>query len=116
MMLKECSFKSDQIPKKYTRVLPLKSRYVDTWTSISKIRTAKAEFCGSKMSSALKEPRNSALAVLILEIDVHVSTYLLLSRRTLTNVASCYVWYAGTYKLVLIGYEHYQSNVRNLLK
>ena len=67
----------------FTRVLPLKSRYVDTWTSISKIRLAKAEFCGSKMSSALKEPRNSALAVLILEIDVHVSTSLLLSGRTL---------------------------------
>ena len=67
----------------YYRVLPLKSRYMDTWTSISKIRTAKAEFCGSKMSSALKEPRNSALAVLILEIDVHVSIYLLLSERTL---------------------------------
>ena len=58
---------------------------MDTWTSISKVRTAKAEFCGSKMSSALKEPRNSALAVLILEIDVHVSTYLLLSGRTLES-------------------------------
>ena len=58
---------------------------MDTWTSISKIRTAKAEFCGSKMSSALKEPRNSALAVLILEIDIHVSTYLLLSGRTLIH-------------------------------
>ena len=37
------------------------------------------------MSSALKEPRNSALAVLILEIDVHVSTSLLLSGRTLVQ-------------------------------
>ena len=72
-----------------TRVIPLRSRYVDTWTSISKIRTAKAEFCGSKMSSALKEPRNSALAVLILEIDFHVSTYLLLSERTLVHTAYC---------------------------
>ena len=68
-----------------TRVLPLRSRYVDTWTSISKIRTAKAEFLGSFRALDILLPQNSALAVLILEIDVRVSTYLLLSGRTLVR-------------------------------
>ena len=56
---------------------------MDTWTLISKIRTAKAEFLGSFRALDILLPQNSALAVLILEIDVHVSIYLLLNERTL---------------------------------
>ena len=61
---------------------------MDTWTSISKIRTAKAEFLGSFRALDILLPQNSALAVLILEIDVHVSIYLLLSGRTLADFAT----------------------------
>ena len=47
--------------------------------SIIQIKAAKAEFCISKISSTQKEPRNSALAVLILKTDSHMypHTYLI---------------------------------------
>ena len=67
----------------FTRVLPLKSRYVDTWTSISKIRTAKAEFLGSFRALDILLPQNSALAVMILIFDTYVYSYLSFNETTL---------------------------------